>query len=107
MNKLMFFGFFVMTSFGWAQSIVPTVSGNNPPNPNMREVEQRIHAKMLAIKSSVNAGSLTVDQATAQRTQLKSIRAEENTDLAQNGHMELTDDQKTKLDGEVDQVGVN
>jgi hypothetical protein len=80
------FALFLAVSPGvWAQSA------------NLHSVDQMIRQQKKQIKTDWKSGKLTQDQARAQMENLKAIRKQELGYLRQNGHKDLTNDQKAQL----------
>ena len=76
---------------------IDPASGQAAQTSYQTHVDQMIRQQKKQIKTDWKSGKLTQDQARAQMENLKAIRKQELGYLRQNGHKDLTNDQKAQL----------
>jgi len=80
------------------------VSGTSGPGSAIHAFNERLRADMMQINKDLKAGKLTKAQAESARAQVKSIRKQELVDFKTNGKPQLTADQASALNSQLDQI---
>jgi small-conductance mechanosensitive channel len=70
-------------------------------HPRIREVHQRLMRQRVRIAAAVKAGKMTQDEAKPLMDKVKAIREEMRSDIKSNGKTELTDEQFSQLNQEL------
>jgi small-conductance mechanosensitive channel len=92
------------TSTPAASTATPAQAKGRASHPLVNDIRARIEAQNERIQAGVKDKKLTKDQAAAIHTKIKVVREELQSDLKANGTRELTADQNSILNQELDGV---
>lgn len=90
-----------------AQPATGTAPGGQPAmamkgeHPRIREVRERLQRQRRRIWAAVKAGKMTKDEAKPLEEKVNSIREEMRADIKSNGKIELTEEQYSQLNSEL------
>lgn len=80
----------------------PKTFSQAAPKPNLHQINTRLRAQWKLIQQGVKSGKVTKDQASALRSDLKSVRQQEVGFIKQDGKQDLTTDQVSQLSALLD-----